>query len=371
MSKLISNFFRKIGYFKSIQSIWITLSILFCILFIFLWVRIGEGEENISIEARELIKIVSSGDYLKISSAFESFEEYITQLINFGKKQQAVNELKYVNANLAKVEKKNLIFENFFEESSALEYLLTDDKNVKEIDLISTAASIKRNVQFAVSPETSKDYNSLSQSFVASATREKHPIRGVGCGEIYRYLENGDLNYIGKLPLITALPNGPNRIRIYFGRLYYDIDLNFTYDSVSITSFSFGKEGGICTEYGWEVESQLKQLSKVMSGKSWTYKDNTTSIYIPCIYEVTDHCQYCLNFGSQKYYRIRLSSEPLGAKVSIDGKEYGETCLEILIRRNFGMFRLVFKKDGYFDAVYEYQASENNLTFNAILKPVK
>jgi hypothetical protein len=175
---------------------------------------------------------------------------------------------------------------------------------------------------------------------------------------------------MGKLPVMISLPKGQNRIRIYFDLLHYDIDLNFTDDSVSITSFSYEKRK-YCATYLGGVESQLQQLSKIMSDKSWTYKDNTTTVYIPYIGGVVDDCMHNLGYGSRRYYRIRLSSEPSGAQVIIDGKKYGETSLEVLIRRNFGKFRLAFNKDGYFDAVCEYQASENNLSFNAILKPVK
>lgn len=301
--------------------------------------------------------------------------------MNSGNRTQVLVDLQFVSTKLQTIDsastskdslKMKIIARNdssLLEEIMSLKMLLSEKSNARTINIHSLQVLFDKNVYFSVRNRDIKRYSENVMTYAASPSRELHPVSGVGLGDVYKMIDESSTVWVGQMPVLIPLLSGENRFRIYFGLTHYDFTLHATKEDVTIQSLNYGVRRS-CASFAEGVEDIIKKEINALSDSKVRYSNKTAKISIPFLQGAHDPCVYKLNFGMKKYYRINLSSTPKGAKVYVDGKEYGETPIELLIRRYFKRFRVAFKKRGYYNAEHEYQADENNLNFSATLKPI-
>lgn len=199
----------------------------------------------------------------------------------------------------------------------------------------------------------------------STAFRGIHPIAGRQPGLVYKLAAKGKLgDLVGHVPGNLALKRGTNRLRVYFGRSYYDLVLDVNGGVLKVAGFDFSRSTGICWEVSGEEIEMLDDLKAALVGQEVQLGPGQ-KLVIPYRLWGHDDCRYSLSFGSAKYYVLRLTSSPPEASVLIDGVHFGTTPTKLMVRRNFRTLKVIFRKVGHADA-----AIDVNLENHASGKPI-
>ena len=324
---------------------------LFLVLLLVPALSTGSEELAVSPEAIGYIKELQSNnskyDY------HDNFEKHIINAVNSGNRTQALLDLQFVSTEMQRIDSAST-YSSMLKEIMRLKILLSEKSNTRTINIHSPKALFDRNVYLAVRNEDNELYSKIVSEYAASASQEPHPVTGVGFGETYKFRDNSNSVWIGRIPVLIPLSLGENLFRVYFFLTHWDFLLHATVDDVTIQSVHYGTSTR-CAEFAEGMEDLLKRETKALSGSKIKYTNKTARISIPLLQGANDRgCLRGLSYGIRKYYHIEFLSTPTGAKVYVDGKEFGRTPLELLIRRYFERFRVAFKKQGYYEKAITY-----------------
>lgn len=338
----------------------------FLVLFLLPILSAGTDKMTPSPEVTRFIEELQSG-YGGYGSHELEIKQHIINAVNSGNKAQALIDLQFILTELQEEDS----YLDLLNELKELKTLLNEERGNRTINISSRNIG-SQGISFDRSVYLSIDYGNNGHDTLNvlgnAASAYAEPRRRFG--EVYRIFAVDDLStsWIGLTPALFPLFPGENKFRIHFGREQYDLTIDANKNFAIIRSYYMTRNS--CGDYAKGAKDTFKKETKKISGLKVNYLNKTAKISIPVLRGERGVCFYYLSFGATKYYRIKLLSMPGGAKVYVDGKEYGETPFELLINRSLGMFRVAFKKEGYYDAVYEYRANENHLVFKATLKQI-
>jgi hypothetical protein len=182
-----------------------------------------------------------------------------------------------------------------------------------------------------------------------------------GVGEVYGTDRS---SFLGFTPVEIFLEQGLNKIEIYYEHSSYKILFDLDGSIVTIKKATWSIATGFCFEAKPGETSRVQEWEGKMKNRSYDLKRLYSILRMPGDIQVLSRCSNAISFMGKTYHSLSITSDPIGATVVIDKKNYGVTPKSLKIGTRFSKIKIMVSKKGFVSKAFIYSIKDDPASIN-------
>jgi hypothetical protein len=154
-----------------------------------------------------------------------------------------------------------------------------------------------------------------------------------------RYTPGGEIyvddKFAGFVPAKIAIPLGEHSLSVLYSG-YPEYNVRYTFKLTITTHTLDVQHSDFDINDCLDADPGLAKAWATSAPSKFDLAVGTPVLHVPGPIGGSDTCQYQLGFGTDRYFRLKITSEPPGAEIRIQNYQFGTTPATVMIRRYVG-----------------------------------